>query len=317
MPKRYTIPFDDIDETDICKYGGKTTNLGLMRKRFPENVRKHVPDGFGVSSDAFLNFISKNERLIKDWISHVREAYKKNNVGEIIDKYREFELELVSRPLDKDIEEEIYAMYMDLCEKEGIRNLDECKVAVRSSAVCEDCATSSLAGRFSSFIDVSKDDLITSVKRVWASAFEPRAILHRDLNDITVEGDKMGVAVQRFVESECAGVMLTSTSADGSIAKTGSFQIVRGIGEDIVQGTKTGDYIEFDKINGNVIFTMESTTGEGCKISDENLGKVITIANSLEAFYGKPQDVEFVIDKKGKLHIVQTRPVVPISTCPL
>jgi len=309
---KFTKLFEEIDKRHLCEYGGKTVNLAVMKKMLHESI----PDGFGVSGDAFLKYIENNPQ-VNEWTRKVKKAYETKNVDKIIAEYPEFEKEFIQMPLPREIENEIKETYRNLCRKEGIEDLSQCRVAVRSSAICEDCATSSLAGRFSSFIDIAgEDDVVRHVKKVWASAYEPRAIHHRDINDINIEGDKMGVTVQRFVRSRCAGVMLTSPTADGSISTIGAVQIVQGIGEDIVQGTKTGDYIEFDKVNEKEVYRMDSPTGEGCELTHDNFKTLVTIANLLEQHYGRPQDVEFVISPDNRVYVVQTRPVVPISQCP-
>lgn len=316
MPKVYVVPFNEVEEYNACEIGGKATNLGLMYRRMPEDIRSKVPNGFGIKGDAFTRYVDANRGLVDGWVRKVRKAYEENRVDEIVRDYREFERKFIRANMPREIRDEINQTYENLCKKENVKDLSRCKVAVRSSAICEDCATASLAGRFSSFVDISgKKRVEQNVKKVWASAFEPRAIHHRDVLGISVENDKMGVAVQRFIHARCAGVMLTSPTGDGSLSPNGSLQVVTGTGEDVVQGTKVGDYIEFDKTAGKKVFEMPSPTGEGCALSDRHMRDLVRIANTLEQFYGQPQDVEFVIDS-GKLYIVQTRPVVPMYACP-
>src|SRR3990167_11130117 len=64
-------------------------------------------------------------------------------------------------------------------EKEALEAFGELnaeKVAVRSSAIAEDSSSASWAGQLETYLNVTKEDLMESVKLCWSSLFTTRAI---------------------------------------------------------------------------------------------------------------------------------------------
>src|SRR5437764_15411339 len=90
---------------------------------------------------------------------------------------------------------------------EKVREGSSSMLAVRSSAVLEDAATSSHAGIHSTFIGADDTDtVVESVKRCWASLWTETAWAYRDRLGLAHTGAAMAVVVQRFIAAGRGGV---------------------------------------------------------------------------------------------------------------
>ena len=91
----------------------------------------------------------------------------------------------------------------------NIQSLENIQVAVRSSAIAEDLPDASFAGQQDTFLNiVSKEELINSIIKCFASLFNSRSISYRYTNNIELEQVKISVGIQKMIRSDigCAGV---------------------------------------------------------------------------------------------------------------
>lgn len=142
------------------------------------------------------------------------------------------------------------------------------------------------------FPEAPFDQLLLTIKAVFDSWNNPRAIVYRDLNDIP--GDiGTAVNVQSMVfgnmgENSGTGVAFTRDPATGKKSVFGEY-LMNAQGEDVVAGIRTPQ-----KIN-----TLQNELPE---VYEE----FVKICNLLENHYKDMQDIEFTIEK-GKLYLLQTR----------
>ena len=121
----------------------------------------------------------------------------------------------------------------------AVTRLGSPRVAVRSSAVGEDSHNASFAGMHESClgVDVSQG-LAASIGRVHASAHAPAAMAYR--GRLGLPGPpRVGVAIQRMLDPDCAGVMFTRDPRDGSDQRV--IEGTWGLGEAVVAGMVTPD----------------------------------------------------------------------------
>ncbi len=134
--------------------------------------------------------------------------------------------------------------------------------------------------------------LIESIKAVFRSWNNPRAIYYRRLNDIPASwGTAVNVQMMVFgnMGDDCGtGVAFTRNPATGENKLYGEF-LMNAQGEDVVAGIRTPKEIEELK-----------------SIMPEAYDEFATICDKLEAHYKDMQDVEFTIER-GKLYMLQTR----------
>jgi pyruvate,orthophosphate dikinase len=137
-----------------------------------------------------------------------------------------------------------------------------------------------------------KVQLIESVKAVFRSWNNPRAVYYRRLNEIPSDWGT-AVNVQSMVfgnmgDDSGTGVAFTRNAATGEKKLFGEF-LMNAQGEDVVAGIRTP--MTIDKLQE----VMPHVYDEFVKICDR-----------LEAHYKDMQDMEFTIEK-GKLYMLQTR----------
>lgn len=137
-----------------------------------------------------------------------------------------------------------------------------------------------------------KTQLVESVKAVFSSWNNPRAIVYRRLNDIP--GDwGTAVNVQAMVfgnmgDDSGTGVAFTRDPATGENKLYGEY-LMNAQGEDVVAGIRTPEHIS--KLQ---------------EVKPEIYKEFVEITQKLEDHYRDMQDVEFTIER-GKLYMLQTR----------
>ncbi len=261
-----------------------------------------------------------NAEIPKDLEEEILEAYDALNINNV-----DSESDIVSEILKKNSEPTSVAVRNSIKSE-----TDSSFVAVRSSATAEDLAEASFAGQQESFLDIKGEkNLIQSIKECFASLFTARAVYYRNKKGF---GDvSLAVVVQRMINSDKSGVIF---SKDPSYKDNDNIIIeaVFGLGEGIVLGTITPDkYI----VSPDLKVLQKDISEKKIAITRDSIGKETTIklspeksssqvlkeyeikmladlALKIEKHYGKPQDLEFAIEK-GEIYIVQTRPITTIE----
>jgi pyruvate,water dikinase len=170
---------------------------------------------------------------------------------------------------------------------------------------------------FETYLNVSGiADVLIKVKKVWASAYTPRAIAFRSNKGLPVIGDELGVAIPKMVNSRASGIAFTVNPVDGDATQI-LLEANWGLGEGVVSGAESVDGFVVNKERleiqerhvGNkskyVIFTEngadwadmpEKLRPISC-LSDEEIIEIARIAKATEASLGAPQDMEWAIDQ--------------------
>ncbi len=318
--------FKELSKESIPVAGGKGANLGEMI-----NIGLPIPDGFCVSAQAFHHFIESNslEQVISDHTASldVNDSQALQAASDAIKQA------IMAGRIPGDIRSDIVRSYNKLCGVDLIPAIDQEKlVAVRSSATAEDLPEASFAGQQATFLNVhGAEDLVKAVKACWASLFEARAIYYRNENNF--EHLKVGLSaiVQLMVQSESSGIMFTvdpiSQERDKLVVEAGF-----GLGEAIVSGEITPDHYVVSKDSmdildrqvshqdrmivlteqGNEWLEVPEELRESRKISDEQLLELAALGKRIEEHYGRPQDIEWAIDREG-MFIVQSRAITTLK----
>ena len=138
----------------------------------------------------------------------------------------------------------------------------------------------------------SKAQLLDSVKAVFRSWNNPRAITYRKLNDIPSSwGTAVNVQEMVFgnMGDDCGtGVAFSRNPATGENKIFGEF-LMNAQGEDVVAGIRTPQSMDTLK-----------------EVNEKAYNDFVRYAHRLEAHYKDMQDMEFTIEH-GKLYILQTR----------
>ena len=317
----YVLWFDELRRADVGLVGGKSSSLGELTS----SVDVPVPYGYATTTSAYRYFMEKTgqNKKIHKMLQELQDVEDSVELHEVCTKIRE---SICSATMPEDLAEQIGKAYEELAEKVGEKNPF---VAVRSSATAEDLPDASFAGQQDTYLNVTgRDMVIRKVKECYASTFTDRAVYYRAKKNFDHENVALSAAVQMMADAKAAGVMFTvnlATGADDSIMIEGSW----GLGEYIVQGTVTPDNFVVDKdsltitsrrINEKSIELIRKEGGdveerkvepERAKaqvISDEQIAQLADYAKRIEKHYGCYMDMEWAVDHKDRLWILQARP---------
>jgi len=115
--------------------------------------------------------------------------------------------------------------------------------AIRSSATAEDLPDASFAGQQETILNVSGvDNILASIKEVFASLYNDRAISYRAHQGFEHMSVYLSVGVQKMVRSDLAqaGVMFTMDTESG-FDQVVFITSAYGLGETVVQGAVNPD----------------------------------------------------------------------------
>ena len=310
------VDLKNIRKDMIGIAGGKGANLGEL---ISMGIR--VPPGFVITSHAYKYFISYNKLDQK-----IREIFEQEKDDEVIsEKVRKL---ILDGEIPQDLRDQILSAYDSLAKMVG----KEILVAVRSSATAEDIESASFAGQQETYLNVSREELLNAVKKVWASLYTPRAISYRRFKGIDQLQVEMAVVVQKMVNSRSAGVMFTLHPATGDRNYI-MIEASWGLGEAVVSGKVTPDEVLIEKSSlkivekkvshkilkivydrekrQNVVINL-TEEADKMSITDDEAIELAKLALKIEQHYGRPMDIEWAIDADlpfpDNVFIVQARP---------
>jgi len=312
----YTPSLQNIHQYDRTTMGGKALNLGeLISAGLP------VPPGFLVLTSAYECFVTTNnlqaeiERLAQS-VFPDEPATAETAAQALAERFEQ-------GALPGEIEAAVLAAY---------QQLDAPTVAVRSSATAEDLPDASFAGLHDTFLGLgSAVEVLSAVKRCWASLWSARALIYRARQHITHHTVHMAVIVQQMVEASAAGILFTCnpvTGARDEMVLNASW----GLGEAIVSGQVSPDTITLDKQNGQVkcldvaekvLMTVPTTGGVATQavpanlrrqpiLSSQQIARLFELGVAVEQHFSAPQDIEWAI-AGSQVFLLQARPVTTRS----
>ncbi|MDP8247303.1 MAG: phosphoenolpyruvate synthase [Candidatus Tritonobacter lacicola] len=212
---------------------------------------------------------------------------------------------------------------------------EDAYVAVRSSASDEDNPGQSFAGLHDSFLYVKGgEEVLFAVRRVWASAYNERAIAYRLENGLSCRSIGVAVIIQEMIEASVSGVMFTVNPVSGDLHEI-VISSVYGAGEGLVSGGLDADTFTVRKedlfITPQIADKREQVvpdgdSGRGVKtvpvpedrrraasLTDEQVRQLARAGLAIERAYGRPQDIEFSLDRDDVLYLLQSRPVTTVE----
>jgi len=307
----WTSWLEDLTQGDSESVGRKCANLGeLTRAGF------QVPPGFALCLGAYETFLETSgagdeiKQYLAGFDADPNEPKELQRFSEAAQAIRGI---LEAKPMPGVIADELAACYDRLCEKTGVEDVP---VATRSAG------PASHPGQYESFLNVwGSNGVMENVIKVWSSTFNTRSLIARARKELPLESDPIGVAVLTMVDADAAGVMFTAepTTADATrMIIEGS----RGLGEIVVNGAVIPDNWTVDATQWTIVDRRTApqagaaTDGRavpadtGCLTDDEVLA-IAKIGKLVEKHFGKPQDIEWAIDRDSPVDpvfILQTRP---------
>ena len=307
--------FADVGIADRPTVGGKGGSLGeLTQAGIP------VPGGFVVTTAAFELFLKALEE--REPIRPQVESLDPADMGAATKLSENLRARVMEEPMPAEVERAITEAHASLCE-------DGQPVAVRSSATTEDAEDASFAGLQDTFLWVlNAEDMVARVRECWGSLYSVESMTYRRKQGLPEAGVAMAVVVQRMVDARCAGVMFTRSPLTGDKSVI-TIEGAPGLGSAVVSGEVTPDKWVLGKITGEISdreisakhakqvpaegggiqeVPLEGEESTGPCLSDDELMKLREVGRKVERHYGKPQDIEWAIDKAGDVLLLQSRP---------
>jgi pyruvate,water dikinase len=323
----------DVGMSDVDKVGGKNASLGEMISGL-ESQGVRVPGGFATTAEAFESFLehsdlkNKINKLLSDL--DITDISALTKTGLLIRQWVE------EAPFPDELHQSIVKSYGELTQQLG----PEVTFAVRSSATAEDLPEASFAGQQETYLNVSGiEDILTAVRKVFASLYNDRAISYRVHQGFEHDMVSLSAGIQQMVRSDIgsSGVMFTldtESGFDDVVFITSAY----GLGETVVQGSVNPDEFYVHKstlasgkpaiLSRNLgsksikmiyaddnakspVTTTEVDSKDRMKfsLSDSQIEELAHFAMKIESHYGRAMDIEWALDGlDGKIYIVQARP---------
>ena len=176
--------------------------------------------------------------------------------------------------------------------------------AVRSSALAEDGEEASFAGQFESVLNCqSAEEIVAAVEKCMASASQERVGSYR--NHFQIEkGAIFPVVIQEMVPAVRSGVIFTANPVNHRYDQW-MINVTSGIGEALMAGTSSGEQILLSR-NGTII-------EKGLLLDKDQIELIYQGARKIAHHFDQAMDLEWAIDRSGKLFWLQARPVTTMK----
>lgn len=313
------LPFDKITEDLLPLVGAKAANLA----RILNEVKLPVPGGFVVTAHAFQRVIEDNG--LRDPIERALASISLDDMAATETICSKLMAMLRDAVIPGDIREAIARAYAGLQERMGRKGV---RVAMRSSAVGED-TEATFAGQYTTVLNVDRENIIDAYKTVIASKYSSKAVSYRLRYGLADQATPMAVACVAMIDAAASGVMYTSDSTTGSrtVLRVSSLW---GLAEPLVDGSTSPDSFFLDKGSRAVLrrdisrkqqrLTAPSTGGtrlekvaeteqEMPSLEDGDIARLCEYGLRIENYFGSPQDIEWALDGRGNLFVLQSRPL--------
>ena len=305
--------FSEVGIHDRPTVGGKGGSLGELT-----GAGIDVPPGFVVTTAAFEQFLTALEA--REPVRAKVEGVDPTDLAAVTKLSEELRGRVIEEAMPAEVEQAIL---------EAHAKLGANAVAVRSSATTEDAEDASFAGLQDTFLWVLDGaDTVRRVRECWGSLYSVESITYRCKHAFPEDGVAMAVVVQQMVDARCAGVMFTRspTTGDKSVI---TIEGAWGLGSAVVSGEVTPDRWVMGKITGEISVRdishkhakqvpadgggiveveLEAAEADAPCLTDAELQALREVGRRIERHYGKPQDIEWALDKSGKILLLQSRP---------
>ena len=315
LKSSFTTSLNELDSSQVLLAGGKGASLGeLMR------AGVSVPPGFVVTSQAFDAFMKA-----ADQEGRVNAIFQQLSRGKMTSKQAAEQLasHFASTPVPHEIGDEVMAASSRFGEK---------RVSVRSSATCEDSASSAWAGQLDTYLDVRSEDILERLRDCWLSIFKESALTYGAHHGYGPNHIGVAVVIQEMVASEISGIGFSVHP----VTQEPDFMLVEaclGLGEAIVSGKIVPDQYVIRRSTGTILDRSVGSQRSGLflepdgskatwrnldergsipKLTDEQVLEYSTLLSKVQDHYGFPVDTEWAL-QDGQFWLLQARPITTLA----
>jgi pyruvate,water dikinase len=322
---------EDINWSMANDVGGKNAHLAELKR----HMGVKVPPAFAITTKAFAEFVLHNglDQEIRSLdlnhgrsLSNPATGNASNGEGDSKSALEGMKSAImradIPPALDRDIGEAVERIKTECGEN--------CFVAVRSSAEEED-NDFSFAGQYDTVLNVPLEvsKIEEAYKQVIASLFSAKALAYQAKMGYEPSRARMGAVCMAMVDAVASGVIY-STDANGDKDDL-VISATWGLGSSIVEGQIDADLYVLEKGEAPQIIhrrcgakdfmitclgsggtTRVETPGEMRErfcLTEEQARLLALQAIRIEKYFKRPQDIEWALDRRGEVSILQSRPL--------
>ncbi len=313
----YALPFEALSRERASSVGSKSAQLGELKAK----LGLPVPDGFAITAWAYKRFVDAN--ALQERITGFIKSVDIQKYDVLAGVSSAIQAMVSSSPVPADLVQAIEECCRNLTDRSGSRTF-----SIRSSAIAED-SLFSFAGQYRSFLNVRPEELIERYRGVLASKFTPQAIYYLLSHELNESELAMSACCVAMVDAAASGVVYTRDPVhpEGDCILVSS---IYGLGKYLVDGKLTPDMFCVSRATGQVSSssiaakTVRLVLAPGGGTAEEEVPKserllpslgegqlkiLAAYAARIEEHYGGPQDIEWALDRSGRLFLLQTRPL--------
>lgn len=306
--------------SDVVRTGAKAANLGeVARLAAKSDGRFSVPAGFSIPFAWYDRFVVANgldrriSAILEDDGLHRDRVRLKAALADL-------RLAFDRGRMPEGLMAEVQARRSTVIGAGG--------VFARSSTNSEDLKGFNGAGLYTSVPNVTDEaQLSAAIRTVWGSVWNDRAFAAREAAGIDHRGVRASVLIQKGVDAEASGVMVTANPYETEDPEAVFINAKKGLGMRVVEGRRVAEQLIYRTWPNETIQiltrsdddTMLSFDGKGgvretriekgrTVLDDDLTRRLARVGNSIEKWFdGQPQDIEW-LTVNGSVVIVQSRP---------
>jgi len=314
-------PLREVDKSMADLVGSKMANLAEIGRQ----VDFRIPGGFAITAPGYDLFIKHND--LQAEIDRRIQSTNVEQLDQLFSLSASIQQLIMASPLPPDLERAILEQYRFLEEEAG----KGVRVALRSSALGEDVPGTSFAGQYRSELNVSGGNILEAYKNVVASKYSLTAMTYRLNRGIRDEEVAMCVGCMRMVDALSGGVMYSRNPLDIRDEAV-VINALWGLPKSVVDGSAAADLFVVSRgdsmaIREKVVPVKDQkfvcypeegvcrldVTGKESRmasLTDDQAKELARLAVRIEAYYQRPQDIEWAVDRDGSVVILQCRPLL-------
>ncbi|WP_035243816.1 PEP/pyruvate-binding domain-containing protein [Desulfonatronovibrio hydrogenovorans] len=314
----WTISLAGLSRESFDQVGSKAANLGEIFNR----VHLPTPRGFGITAFACHQFLKQTK--LDEAIKAKLKGLDISDTQALSQVCSEIKATVMNTDLPELLDNSIIQEVAELEKEFG----PDIRLAVRSSATGED-SESSFAGQHSTLLNVTPKNMISAYKEVVASTFNPRAVFYRRSKGYRDVDVLMSVLCLIMVDPVSSGVLYSvspTNKNDDDLYISANW----GLGVSVVDGSMPTDFWRYsraegrivtrevqpkkqmlimDKIQGVIQASVQEDLQDRPCLNPDQLATLIDYGLKLEKHFGWPLDMEWAVDKKGTVFVLQARPL--------
>lgn len=313
------LPLSRVDKDMVDWVGGKNAHLGEAAK-----IGLPTPAGFAITTRAYADFLAFNDLV--DEINKRKMDIDPQAPHTIQQVSADIQQLIIEAQVPPGLSAAILDAYAQM--QATLPGESPVRVSMRSSAIGEDSELS-FAGQYLTILNVPGDQLLPAYKDILASLYTPRAVSYRLNKGIRDEDIAMSVVCLQMVDAVASGVMYSHHPFNirddnlliSAVWGLGPYAVDGVITPDTYRVAKTDLALLDQKISHKPVQLVANPDGGLSEIpvpmetqdqpclSPDQIKVLSEYGVKLEEHYHGPQDVEWALDRHGRLLVLQSRPL--------